>query len=138
MYKSKEKAKEYKKEWYIKNKERLRIKQKEYQKIYNVKNKKIRAEKAIEYRDKLKYKVLAHYGQKCNCCGEIMLKFLTIDHVNNDGNKDRQGKNKYRISGWFLYKKIIKENFPDTYQILCMNCNFGKRMNNGICPHKNK
>jgi hypothetical protein len=31
---------------------------------------------------------------------------------------------------------IIKTGFPDGYQVLCMNCNWGKRMNKGICPHK--
>ena len=28
--------------------------------------------------------MLAYYGNKCICCGEIEPKFLTIDHVLND------------------------------------------------------
>ncbi len=87
-----------------------------------------------EYYDNKKIIVFAHYGGSCNCCGEDTISFLSIDHVNNDG-KDHRWKNGNRISGVHLYQKIIKANFPDLYQLLCMNCNFGKRMNNGVCPH---
>ena len=79
--------------------------------------------------------VFNHYGKVCNCCGEIMPKFLTIDHVNNDGYMEKT-KNGNRISGVHLYYKIIRECFPDKYQVLCMNCNWGKSNNKGICPHK--
>ena len=78
--------------------------------------------------------VIEHYGGRCECCGEDNILFLSVDHVNNDGNTHRW-KNGNRITGVHLYRKIIKDNFPPTYQILCMNCNFGKHMNNGTCPH---
>lgn len=26
-------------------------------------------------------------------------------------------------------------NYPEGYQVLCYNCNCGKSINNGICPH---
>ena len=55
----------------------------------------IRGDK-IEYKKYLcrrnlrtKYKVMRAYGGKCVCCGESTLSFLTIDHPNNDGVKDR-------------------------------------------------
>lgn len=85
----------------------------------------------------LKYKKLVYdfYGAICNCCGEAEQKFLSIDHVDNDGYKDKNVNGK-KITGMNLYKKIFKENFPKKYQILCMNCNHGKRMNHGVCPHK--
>lgn len=87
----------------------------------------------IEYKQKLKKLVYDYYGWKCNCCGETLESMLTVDHVNNDGHVDR----KLQISGARFYKKIINENYPDTYQILCMNCNWSKRINKGICQHKN-
>lgn len=87
------------------------------------------------YYDKRKVMVFEHYGKACVCCSENMLDFLTIDHKNNDGNNERWASGN-RITGVHLYQKIIKSNYPDTYQTLCMNCNFGKRMNKGICPHK--
>jgi hypothetical protein len=31
---------------------------------------------------------------------------------------------------------IIKSGFPNSFQILCYNCNNGKRMNRGVCPHQ--
>lgn len=81
-----------------------------------------------------KKKILDHYGWTCNCCGEANPLFLTVDHVHNDGFRDRHPGGA-KLSGLALYRKIIKEGFPKRYQILCMNCNHGKRMNNGICPH---
>ena len=76
--------------------------------------------------------VFEHYGNKCECCGETEMVFLTIDHINNDGYQDK----KRGITGGRLYTRIIKENFPSIYRVLCWNCNCGRRLNNGICPHK--
>ncbi len=88
-----------------------------------------------EYRAKLKNSVFEHYGNICNCCGETEFLFLSIDHVNNDGNT-HIGKSGARVTSGYLYSQIITAGYQDTYQLLCMNCNFGKRMNNDICPHK--
>ena len=136
----KNKKKEYNKKWYFENKNRITKKNKEKWAEYRNKNRIIINEKALKYRKILKQKVFDHYGNKCNCpeCQENNPLFLTIDHVNNDGNKHMGVNTKKRIAGEYLYRMIIKENFPDKYQILCMNCNFGKRMNKGICPHNNK
>ena len=84
--------------------------------------------------DRIKDKVFTAYGWNCACCGESQRLFLSLDHVNNDGYLDRAGK--YRKSSISTYRKVMKSGFPSTYQVLCMNCNFGKRMNNGVCPHK--
>jgi hypothetical protein len=88
--------------------------------------------------EKSRMEVIAGYGGKCSCCGESETKFLTVDHVNNDGHKERGHRHKLNPNsyGLGLYRRIIKEGFPSRYQVLCMNCNFGKRMNNGVCPHQ--
>lgn len=79
----------------------------------------------------------AYGGYCCACCGETERKFLTLDHINNDGAKDRMKiAGKRTASGWTTYRYLYKHGFPPGYQILCMNCNFGKRMNGGVCPHK--
>ena len=75
--------------------------------------------------------VVHHYGGKCACCGESNLFFLCVDHINNDGNIHRKSV----PGGSKFYHWIIKNNFPDYLQILCYNCNNGKRFN-GTCPHK--
>lgn len=83
--------------------------------------------------------VYKHYGNICACCGETESKFLSIDHVNNDGAKHRKEiwtSASRRSSGSHLYRWIIKNNYPDGFQLLCMNCNHGKSRNDGICPHK--
>ena len=97
-------------------------------------NKESHSDRMRRYLKIAKGQVFNHYGWKCNCCPETTPQFLTVDHVNNDGYKDIcYGK---RRTGFHLYKSIINQGFPPRYQILCMNCNHGKRMNNGVCPHQ--
>ena len=84
-------------------------------------------------RAKRKRMVFDHYGNICACCNELEPKFLTIDHVNNDGHKERKVRGGGR-SDTIIYN-IIRQGFPKTYQVLCMNCNLGKSRNNGQCPH---
>jgi len=81
-----------------------------------------------------KAQVYAHYGNKCNCCGEADPAFLTIDHVNNDGAAERK---RYGCDTSKFYIRIVSQNYPDRYQILCMNCNWSTRKG-GVCPHKRK
>lgn len=113
-------AKKYWDEYYKQNKSKIIKYQKSYITINGPKYRKI---------------VFDYYGNGCVCCKEKELSFLTIDHISNDRGKDIY-KNGKRITGIFLYKKIIKNNFPNIYQILCWNCNWGKYKNNGICPHQ--
>ena len=97
-------------------------------------------EYAIAKRKRIRSATFAAYGGEiCACCGEKESKFLTIDHINNDGAAKRkqiypQGKG--NTAGYHTYQWLVKNNFPAGYQVLCMNCNYGKRMNNGVCPHK--
>ena len=78
--------------------------------------------------------IILGYGGKCSCCDESQIEFLTIDHTYNDGNIER---NKGVKNGYMTYKKIIDENFPDRYQILCWNCNAAKHYYL-VCPHRLK
>jgi len=91
-----------------------------------------------KFRKKYKNLVFNHYGWRCVCpnCPETNPAFLTIDHKNNDACKDRIKGGGKRQGGNGMYSRIIKLGFPDTFQTLCMNCNWGKRFNNGICPHE--
>ncbi len=91
---------------------------------------------AIENRAQIKYEVLQHYSNddiKCNCCGIKDFVFLSIDHVNGGGNKE---KRENKISGGTsFYYWLKKQGFPSGYQVLCRNCNEAKHVN-GDCPHK--
>lgn len=95
--------------------------------------------KSITYRDNLKkrrflnrVKVIEKYGGKCCCCGEDEIKFLAIDHINNDGAKHRKSLGLYASHSFCEW--IIKNNYPDFLQILCHNCNCAKGYY-GKCPH---
>lgn len=74
-----------------------------------------------------------HYGGKCTCCGEDGQYFLAIDHIDGDGNTHRKKINKYG-SGFF--KWLVDNDFPEGFQVLCHNCNMGKYLNGGVCPHQ--
>ncbi len=80
---------------------------------------------------RVREEVISKYGNLCRCCGETNSLFLSIDHINNDGasRRDEQG------TGWGLCYWIKRNNYPDDFQILCMNCNTGKARNKGVCPH---
>lgn len=89
-------------------------------------------------KDKIKDEVFAVYGgYRCNCCGETERMFLTLDHINNDGGNFRKKELGKRTSaGYHSYQWLKRNDYPDDIQVLCMNCQHGKLMNNGICPHK--
>jgi len=76
--------------------------------------------------------VIRHYGGKCACCGEDNPGFLTLDHTDNNGCQMR----KVHGVGLRLYRWITKNNYPEIFQVLCYNCNCGRALNNGVCPHK--
>ena len=78
-----------------------------------------------------KLKVLHKYGGVCACCGESEVLFLTVDHVNENGAEHRKS-----VSPDQLYRWLMKNPPSPDFQVLCMNCNWGRSKNNGICPHK--
>jgi hypothetical protein len=92
----------------------------------------------IEKRKRIRDAAFAAYGgYKCVCCGETEPSFLTLDHINNDGASFRRKITGKRTSaGYPTYIWLAKNGYPPTVQVLCMNCNHGKRMNNGVCPHQ--
>ena len=129
--------KKYQKQYWLKNKEKRRQQQKIiYLKIKNDKllwaeHLKIGRKSAFRCYNRKKEIVFNAYRNKCNCCGENIKEFLTIDHVNNDGKIHRLSVK----AGFALFNWAIKNNFPSSLQLLCWNCNMAKRWT-GICPHE--
>ena len=96
------------------------------------------SEKTKRNQDRCRNDVFTAYGgYKCNCCGETEKMFLSIDHVNNDGAAMRKAK-LYSGNGTGFYLWLRKNNFPNGFQVLCMNCQVGKHKNGGVCPHQRK
>lgn len=92
-------------------------------------------------RAEIKAAVFEFYGPVCACCGESEVVFLTLDHVNNDGAEHRRtlGAKPNSTTGTdVVYRWLVKTKFAeaDRFQVLCYNCNCGKRSNGGVCPHQ--
>lgn len=83
------------------------------------------------YQQKLKLEAVTAYGGKCECCKEEEILFLTIDHINGGGNKHREEVG----SGFRIYRWLKQQGYPKGFRVLCFNCNCGRQLNNGICPH---
>lgn len=91
--------------------------------------------------DRLKAAAYDAYGRACVCCGETEPTFLTLDHVNNDGADWRRkvfGRNGGNGAGGATYRWCKHNGYPPIFQVLCWNCQQGKRFNGGICPHQKK
>ena len=73
--------------------------------------------------------LLAAGGIKCKKCGFDDWRALQIDHVNGDGLLERK-----QIKSNARHLKKIKEN-PKRYQVLCGNCNWIKKYENGETKH---
>ncbi len=67
--------------------------------------------------------------------GEKRIQFLTIDHVEGEGNIQRKALFGYNVGGVHMYRWLKRNNYPNGFQVLCMNCNWATRYRN-ICPHK--
>ncbi len=110
---------ETQKKWIEKNKEHYLEWRRNWGKAYQVKRK-----------FKLRVEAIEKYGGRCVCCGEDEYKFLTIDHINNDGAEHRK---KVPIS--YLTEWLKRNKYPSGFQLLCYNCNMAKG-HYGTCPHK--
>lgn len=115
----KEERASYLKKWISDNREKYLTSQIQY----NTYNSKIKQEKRLEKR----VTVLSHYSGGgdpiCFRCNEKEFAFLTVDHI--DGVKHNDGR-----AGFTLIGYLIRNNFPDGYQILCGNCNWLKHIEN--------
>lgn len=83
-----------------------------------------------KHREKRRLEVLSHYSDgeiKCKMCGYTDIRALSIDHILGKGTTHRK---QTKGGGYYLYSWLKKNNYPDGYQVLCMNCQFIKRHTN--------
>lgn len=104
---------------------------------------------------KVRLEALQYYSGKeipdCRCCGESMIKFLHIDHTKGDGAarrreigmaqgimtaEERKAQGVKIAGNGFMYW-LKKNGWPEGFQVLCANCNLGKRIGK-YCPHELK
>ncbi len=83
----------------------------------------------------------AYGGLKCSCpeCPYVnnipAIQFATLDHINNDGAKHRREVGVGLHSGKTFYKYLKEHGYPAGLQVMCFNCNCGRQINGGLCPH---
>ena len=90
------------------------------------------ARKHLEWR----MQILRHYTNgnlECACCGETHPEFLSIDHIEGGGRKQRAEIKKQGSLAFYIW--LRNQRFPPGYQVLCHNCNQAKGFY-GICPHQ--
>jgi hypothetical protein len=143
-----ENGKTYRQIYYLKNHERECARNKEYRlthKDYFVKKQReyyARNHEKIILRQRIttkkrnrnmKLEVLKKYSNgsmKCVKCGFSDLRALSIDHINGEGNKHRKELKIHGGGGSNFYDWLVRKNFPSGFQVLCMNCQFIKRVEN--------
>ena len=137
--------KEYKRQYHIKNRDKInkRVRahyfaNREKRLAYGKKWRDANPDKMRFYRKKhtikLKDETFAAYGGRiCKCCGETESRFLSIDHIEGNGNVHR--KLLGNGGGKDFYTWLRKNSYPKGYQVLCYNYNIAKG-HFGFCPHK--
>lgn len=77
-----------------------------------------------EYQEKLRLDVLRHYTKnpsgfiECAECHEMLIPFLTIDHISGGGTKQLEELG----GGYSFYLWLRRNNYPEGYQVLCRLC----------------
>ena len=59
------------------------------------------------------------------------MPFLTIDHVNDNGATDRR-----EACHDIRFNNLDCWPISEEYRVLCFNCNSGRHVNGGVCPHE--
>jgi hypothetical protein len=80
-----------------------------------------------ERRDRKRLEIVDHLGGKCVRCGFSDIRALQIDHVNGGGVKARKQPN----YNWWRFWVEVRKDTSGKYQLLCANCNWIKREENG-------
>lgn len=126
--------KKERKEWYQKKRldeKFMETKRNDYKK-YVDRNKEAIKKRNAENRRRIRLEFISAYGGKCECCGENRFEFLSIEHNNGGGRKERK-----KISTERLLHTLKKEGWKrdGKYSLLCFNCNQAKGAY-GYCPHE--
>jgi len=120
-------------EWYRENHERVLAHQRQYSHAHREQDRTWHKEWRSKHRDhfnytrrlldaKIRLRILRHYSPNlaCAACGYRDIRALSLDHINRNGREMRARLGSHERQ-W-----IIKNNFPEGYQVLCMNCQFIK------------
>lgn len=119
----KEKSRKIYNKWYENNKEEYRPRKAELMRKYRSENPEKYAAQSRKAKAKERESLFEMYGHCCVICGFTDKRALTLDHKLNNGNDERR-----RLGERGVYMRARKEYLPKEYQIICMNCQFIKRV----------
>lgn len=111
------------KKWYYENHERAKALKKASMLKRRELNPDLHRKQSREAKARLKSSLFDMYGHSCARCGFEDKRALTLDHKLNNGNQERK-----TLGERGVYTKARNSFLPDEYQILCMNCQFIKRV----------
>lgn len=101
-------------------------KQREYNHKQYIKHRQKRSEWGSLYVLAIKQKVINRYGGECKFCHAKDIACLSIDHINDDGANERR---RFRLNnGTRWYRILLKSTIRTDLQVLCMNCQWRKRI----------
>jgi|WetSurMetagenome_2_1015567.scaffolds.fasta_scaffold74864_3 hypothetical protein len=83
-----EQKKAYIKKW-LRDNRKIHLAQQKQWRADNAKSRQIYEKNR---REKLRKRLLSHYGEECACCGESEQVFLCIDHIEGGGEIHRKKK----------------------------------------------
>jgi len=128
-YNNKEKCATASKKWREANKEHVKV----TSRLYWENHREQQREYQKNFRDKLRLDVLNFYSNnapKCARCGIDDMDVLCIDHIENNGSRQRKELFGDSRQGNQMYWWLRKNGFPVGYQVFCWNCNHKKQVEN--------
>ena len=140
-------TREYLRQWRPKNRSKVRQHNKRT-KLYRKQWRRANPDRVLKYQRKMSVDVKRYLGGKCWCCGTRIKEFLTVDHIKNDGWKERKLMPNGRYGKNYSYYRTIVLAFRSgtkrtiarirkRYRLACFNCN-AARAYYGQCPHQRK
>ncbi len=99
----------------------------EYERAYKLAHRDAQRAYGRAHTARLRARVLAHYGDRCACCGTT--ERLVLDHVNGDGRQHRlELFGDPNRAGRGFYRYLVRAGFPPEplLQVLCRPCSSSK------------
>jgi len=118
-------------ERYLAGVKRWNYQNREQQRQYRKNNLEAARRRSRDSRRRLRLQVLQHYSPllRCHRCDFSDLRALTIDHVEGHGAAHRRTLGRSAQTAFYTW--LRSQGYPSGYQVLCMNCQFIKRVENG-------
>ena len=124
-------SREYQHRFYQEHKDHINEVRRQLKEKNPIRYAEIRRLADLNGRNKLRMKVIAMLGGKCNHCGFGDIRALQLDHIYGNGTQER----KRLLTSYAIWKRALKVGNSE-YQLLCANCNVIKAREEGEYAHR--